>query len=262
MKADLYAYGCMSAQKGAKEVSFLQVHGPATVWRSILKDLPHRDRTRHVRRQGFVVTIDLEALTQVKERRLSADTIVAGMSMHPPSGRPKATQVCLQNRLLRPDREQRARDRIRERQNVTSLLETLESSSSGGTEPCQGVTTDDVQVWQSTGLSEANIDRSKDISVRETPQTQLCAMSSKNQTQNPHSKENGFWIVVPDRIFGQEIRALIDSGTTQCFISLAGVTKCDLNVESHNTFLELGDGKRCCHKGELSTCPSSQLVTH
>ena len=51
-------------------------------------------------------------------------------------------------------------------------------------------------------------------------------------------------IVAPAQIFGQEIRALIDNGTTKCFISLASMTKCGLNVESHKTFLELGDGKK------------------
>ena len=67
----------------------------------MLKDLPQGDRTGHVRRQGSVVIVDLEALTYKKERRLSIDITTARMSMHPPSGRPRATQVYLQNRLLR-----------------------------------------------------------------------------------------------------------------------------------------------------------------
>ena len=58
----------MSVQKGAQEVSCPDVHGPAAVWRSMLKDLPQRDRAGHVRRQGSVVTIDFEALMQMKER--------------------------------------------------------------------------------------------------------------------------------------------------------------------------------------------------
>ena len=72
------------------------------MWRSILRDLPQGDRAGHVRRQGSVVTIDLEALARREEESvLSADTTVAAMSMHPPSGRPRATQVYLQNILLR-----------------------------------------------------------------------------------------------------------------------------------------------------------------
>ena len=55
----------------------------------MLRDLPKGDRAGHVRRQGFVVIVDLEALTHEKERRMSADTTEATMSMHPPSGRHK-----------------------------------------------------------------------------------------------------------------------------------------------------------------------------
>ena len=61
------------------------------MWRSLLKDLLQGDKARHVRRQGSVVIVDLEALMRAKEQRLSADTTVARMSMHPPSGRPRAT---------------------------------------------------------------------------------------------------------------------------------------------------------------------------
>ena len=90
-RIDLHTVGCISAQRGAHDVSCLERHGPAAVWRSMLRDLPQGDRAGHVRRQGSVVTIDLEALTRERRTRLSADTTVAGMSMHPPSGRPRAT---------------------------------------------------------------------------------------------------------------------------------------------------------------------------
>ena len=104
------------------------------------------------------------------------------------------------------------------------------SPSSGGTEPCQEVTTDDLQGWQSTGLHEANIGSS---TVREMPHTQLCTVLYEDQPRNPRSQEDAILMVVPVRIFGQEVRALIDSGATRCFISPAGVTRCGLAVESH-----------------------------
>ena len=132
--------GCVSAHIGAREVSCPDGHGPAAVWRSMLRDLPQGDRAGHVRRQGSIVTIDLEALMRRRDQRLSADTTVAAMSMHPPSGRPRAARVYLWNRLLRRDRERRARDHVRERHYVTSLLETLVSPTSGGTKSCEGVT--------------------------------------------------------------------------------------------------------------------------
>ena len=60
---DSFRGGCISAHRGAREVSCPESHGPAAVWRSLLKDLPQGDRAGHVRRQGSVVTIDMEALT-------------------------------------------------------------------------------------------------------------------------------------------------------------------------------------------------------
>ena len=99
--------------------------------------------------------VDLEALTQEKERRLSVDTIAAGMSMHPPSRRPWATRVYLWNKLLRQDREKRACDCVREGQYMIGLLETLVSPSSGGTELCKGVTTSALPGWQSVALKKA-----------------------------------------------------------------------------------------------------------
>ena len=92
------------------------------------------------------------------------------------------------------------------------------------------------------------------------PHAQLSAVSFKDQPKNPRDQEDGILIVVPARIFGQEVRALIDSGAMRCFISPAGVTRCGLSVESHHTFLELGDGKKVLSRDELSTYPWSRPV--
>ena len=136
-----------------------------------------------MRRQGSIMEIDLVALTQRKEKP-SADVTVA----HQPSVGPKAPRTYLRNRLLRRDRERKVRESVRERRYVTRLLETLVSPESGGTESCQGVTTDDLQGWRSIGPTEANISNS---SAQEMPQTQLCAVSNKDQPINPRSKEDG-----------------------------------------------------------------------
>ena len=241
--------GCRPAQLGAIEASCPDGYGPAAVWRSYAKDLPLRDRTGYMRRQGSVVEVDLVALTQRKEKS-SADVTVA--TMHSPSAGPKAPRTYLRNRLLRRDRERKVRESVRERRLVTRLLETLVSPESGGTESCQGVTTDDLQGWRSIGPTEANISNS---SAQEMPQTQLCAVSNKDQPVNPRSKEDGVLMVVPARIFGREVRALIDSGASRCFISPATVTLCGLDVESHNTFMELADGKKVLSRGRTVGVP-------
>ena len=249
---DSQKIGCKSAQQGAQK-SCQENHGPAAKWRLILKDLPLRDRAGYVRRHGSIVTVSLEALTHEKERK-SADTTVAGMYMHSPSGGPKAPRVYLRNRLLRRDKERKARDCVRERQLVTSLLETQVSPMSGGTGSCEGVTISALQGWQSRGL-RANADGGEGSSVPTSPQTQLYAVSHEDQPKNPRKEDDGILLIVPARVFGHEIRALIDSGATRCFISPAAVTKCALEIETHNTFLELGDGTKVLSRGRAVNVP-------
>ena len=87
------------------------------------------------------------------------------------------------------------------------------------------------------------------------PRIQLSTVSSENQPPIPRSEEDGILLIVPARIFGREIRALVDSGATRNFISPAGVTQCGLTVQSHNTFLELGDGKKVLSRGRAVNVP-------
>ena len=62
-------------------------------------------------------------------------------------------------------------------------------------------------------------------------------------------------MVASSRIFVDKIRALIDNIATRNFISPAGVTKYGLKVESHNTFLELGDGTKVLSRGRAVDIP-------
>ena len=83
----------------------------------------------------------------------------------------------------------------------------------------------------------------------------MSIVSTENQSINPRNEEDGILLVVPARIFCHEICPLIDSGATRNFISPAGVTQCGLTVESHNTFLELGDGKKVLSRGRAVDVP-------
>ena len=138
---------------------------------------------------------------------------------------------------------------------MTSLLETLVSPTSGGTESRTGVTTSRLQDWQSIGLKRAITGEETGVGTPQEPRTQLSAVSTENQSPNPRAEEDGILLVVPARIFGHEIHALIDSGATRNFISLARVMQCGLRVESHNTFLELGDGKKVLSRGRAVDVP-------
>ena len=112
-----------------------------------------------------------------------------------------------------------------------------------------------MQGWQSVGLKKANAGRRERNTVPKIPQTQLSVVSAEKQLKNPRSEEDGILLVLRARIFGQEICALINSGATRNFTSPAGVTKCGLNVESHNTFLELGDGTKVLSRGQAVDVP-------
>ena len=92
-------------------------------------------------------------------------------------------------------------------------------------------------------------------SLPKEPRTQLSVVSAEKQSTNLRNEEDGILLVVPAWIFGQEIRVLIDSGATSNFIPPAGVTKYGLKVESHNTFLELGDGTKVLSRGRIVGIP-------
>ena len=129
------------------------------------------------------------------------------------------------------------------------------SPTSNHTESCTGVTTSRLQDWQSIGLKRAITGEEMGDAAPQKPQTQLSIVSNENQCTNPRSEEDGILLVVPARIFGHEIRALIYSGAMRNFISPAGVTQCGLTIESHNTFLELGDRKKVLSRGRVVDVP-------
>ena len=138
---------------------------------------------------------------------------------------------------------------------MTSLLETLVSPTSGGIESCTGVTTSRLQDWQSIGLKRAIIGEERGVGAPQEPDSQLSIVSTEHQSINPRAEEDGILLVVPARIFSHEVRALTDSDATQNFISPAGVMQCGLTVESHNTFLELRDGKKVLSWGRAVNVP-------
>ena len=47
------------------------------------------------------------------------------------------------------------------------------------------------------------------------PHIQLSVVSIEDQSTNPRDEEDGILLVVPARIFGHQLRALIDSGATR-----------------------------------------------
>ena len=154
----------------------------------------------HVRRQGSVVIVDLEALTRERRNKLFADiTVVRDVHARTQWKATCHTSLPFAIGLLRRDRERKTRDRVRERRYVTSLLETLVSPMSGGTESCEGVTTSRLQDWQSIRLKKAITGVEMGDATPQEPRPQLNVVSNEDQSKNVRTEDDGILLVVPAR---------------------------------------------------------------
>ena len=62
-------------------------------------------------------------------------------------------------------------------------------------------------------------------------------------------------LVVPARIYGKIVNALIDSGTIRCFVTPSCVTAVGLKGVPQDIFLELGNGEKCLYRGYVPEVP-------
>ena len=67
--------------------------------------------------------------------------------------------------------------------------------------------------------------------------------------------DDGLLLVVPARINGYVVRALIDSGATRCFITPSCVTAVGLKGTPRDIFLELGNGQKYLSRGHVPDVP-------
>ena len=89
--------------------------------------------------------------------------------------------------------------------------------------------------------------------------TDRLAKSDEEKSVKTHKKdrsiEDGLLMVVATRIYGKPVRALIDSGATRCFVTLACVTAVGLKGQPRDTFLELGNGEKFLSRGYVPDVP-------
>ena len=93
-------------------------------WRAICKSLSDSDRTGVLRKNGPVISFDVEALVQCEERirrQKSQGTPTELGAQSKTTSSPCASRQS--NRALRRKKEQIARERTKEQRLVTSLLE-------------------------------------------------------------------------------------------------------------------------------------------
>ena len=82
-------------------------------------------------------------------------------------------------------------------------------------------------------------------------------VTAESSQQNKYTRtiEDGLLLVVPTKIYGKEVKTLIDSGATRCFVTPSCVTKVGLKGLPRDVFLELGNGQKYLSRGYVPDVP-------
>ena len=130
-------------------------------WRAVCKTLSDSDRTGILRRDGPVISFDMEALVRCEERiqrRKSHGTSTELDAQRNAASSPRASRQS--NRTLRRKKEQIARERTKEQQLVTRLLEGQLNPQDGNARG-QTVTFSSLHSWRQGGRAEAEFEDDK-----------------------------------------------------------------------------------------------------
>ena len=79
--------------------------------------------------------------------------------------------------------------------------------------------------------------------------------TGKENKKGVRRVEDGLLLVVPTKIYGKSVRALIDSGATRCFITPSCVNYVGLKGIPRDVFLELGNGEKYLSRGYVPEVP-------
>ena len=81
--------------------------------------------------------------------------------------------------------------------------------------------------------------------------------TGKEKKKGIRRVQDGLLLVVPTKIYGKSVRALIDSGATRCFITPSCVNYVGLKGIPRDVFLELGTGEKYLSRGYVPEVPIS-----
>ena len=253
------------------------------------------DRARFWRREGSVLVADMVALRQEMEReagqRRQKGTVVGYCNCG--AAYPSCVQRG-GNRNARRKRQKVNRERLRDDRVVSQVLVQSLSSLQGGSDSRNLETTGKLCVLhQFTTPSVEKKDtnpspKDKPIYVGVSPHSHSLANVTKFQKkkegdewntteekgyekeqksggrvtaekcqQNKFTRtiEDGLLLVVPTKIYGKELKTLIDNGATRCFVTPSCVTKVELKGLPQDVFLELGNGQKYLSRGYVPDLP-------
>ena len=75
------------------------------------------------------------------------------------------------------------------------------------------------------------------------------------KSENICDEEDGILFIMPVRIYGKFLQTLVNSGASYCSISPKVDQMAQLQLEPHDTFLELGNGERIFLRGRVKNVP-------
>ena len=242
-----------------------------------MKYLHRVDRARILRREGSVLTCSLVALRQEVEK------MDAGQQQRPKvavgycscgAAYPSRVQ-CGGNHEARRRRQRANRERLRDIRTVSRTLARSLSPFQGGSDSRDPETTGKLQVlrdFSSFSVAAGKSDQSrKDGPVYVGVESHTYRLEDKKaekgnknageeksvkKHKNFYRKiEDGLLLVVPTRIYAKEVKALIDSGATRCFVTPSYVAKVGLKGIPRDVFLELGNGEKYLSRGYVPEVP-------
>ena len=251
-------------------------------WRESVKYLPRIDRAGIMRRCGSVLTIDMAALRQVKEKLLADQRQQQKQKFAVDCSNNGVTQSSRTNRagnrLERRQRERCKRESLRDQRTIAQTLARSLNPNEDGSDSRNlaiiGKLQSLQQIFDKSNGGAGNINLMTEISPEfvgiipqqpnrldeDVEKLQSDKKTGKEKMEKEKKKvfrtvEDGLLMVVSARIYGRKIRTLIDSGATRCFVSPSCVTACGLNGVPRDVFLELGNGDKILSRGYIPDVP-------
>ena len=224
------------------------------------------DRTQFWRKVGNVLVCDLEALEQQMEEKAGQRSQKGSVIGYCSCGAAYPPRVKRGgDRKARRQRQRVNRGRSRDDRVVSSALARALNPAKGGSVPRNTETPSKLQLLQrftvagSAEGSSIRSDKDQAIYVGISHPTDRLAKSDEEKSVKTQKKErkveDGLLLVVSASIYGKQVRALIDSGATRCFVTPTCVTAVGLKGTPRDVFLELGNGEKYLSRGYVPEVP-------
>ena len=247
-----------------------------------MKYLPRLDRAGIMRRCGSVLTVDMEALQQVKQKLLADQRQQQKKKVAVDCSNNEVTQSSCPNRagnrLERRQRERCKRESLRDQRTIAQTLARSLNPNEDDSDSRNLAIIGKLQSLQQIFDKSNDRTETSNLLIKSSPEfvgiipqqpnrldddvekLQSDKKMGQEKTEKEKKKmvrtvDDGLLMVVSARIYGRKIRTLIDSGATRCFVSPSCVATCGLKGVPRDAFLELGNGEKILSRGYIPNIP-------